>query len=356
VAAGGGNILSHNGGAIVAAGGGNVVVNNGGNIVAAGRGNIVAAGGGNIVAAGGGNIVAAGGGNIANGPTRNSAEATSYSGGTLGGAGTFQGPGVIQSGGALQPGSNIGTLTWNGPLAVENGGVIEIEIGGTASGQYDAVNVSGAVTMNGALNLQFVNGFGSNVQPGHVFDVITAGSPIVTGLNGSRVSVAGSYGTFEVQLVNGGKTLRLANYQAGAVTFNAWANRYNLSGANAAWNADPNNNGILNLLEYALGLDPTAVGGSRGTNVGTVTDGTSKYLSLSYTKPTGADAPTDIAYVPELATSLTAPNWSSSSVDIVTHSITPGPGNLETVTIRSAHPISAGGKQFLHLKVTQISQ
>ena len=64
VAAGGGNVLSHNGAQIVAAGGGNMVAAGAGNLVAAGGGNIVAAGAGNIVAAGGGNLVAAGGGNI----------------------------------------------------------------------------------------------------------------------------------------------------------------------------------------------------------------------------------------------------------------------------------------------------
>jgi hypothetical protein len=38
-------------------------------------------------------------------------------------------------------------------------------------------------------------------------------------------------GSFEVQLVNGGKTLRLANYQTiGPITFSSWASSYGLSG------------------------------------------------------------------------------------------------------------------------------
>ncbi len=64
VAAGAGNVLSHNGAQIVAAGAGNMVAAGAGNMVAAGAGNMVAAGAGNIVAAGGGNIVAAGGLNL----------------------------------------------------------------------------------------------------------------------------------------------------------------------------------------------------------------------------------------------------------------------------------------------------
>ena len=80
VAAGAGNILSHNGGQIVAAGGlnlvgadggslvgadgGSLVGADGGSLVAAGAGNVVAVTGSQIVAAGGLNMVAAGGGNI----------------------------------------------------------------------------------------------------------------------------------------------------------------------------------------------------------------------------------------------------------------------------------------------------
>jgi hypothetical protein len=277
------------------------------------------------------------------------------SNGVIMGSGTFIGPGLIENGGQLRPGSSPGVMTWNGNLTVQAGGLLEIEINGTTAGtHYDVLNVSGTLTMNGSLGVKLVNGFGSSVQPGQTFDVVTAGA-ISTSLNGTRVSAAGSYGTFEVQVING-TTLRLANFQAGPATFNSWANRYGLSGANAAWNADPNKNGLVNLLEYALGLDPTAIGGSRGTSVGTVTDGNQKYLSLSYTRPTGADVPTDITYTPELATTLSTPSWSSSSVDIVTHSVTPGPGVLETVTVRSTHPMTGGSKEFLHLKVTATSQ
>lgn len=77
-----------------------------------------------------------------------------------------------------------------------------------------------------------------------------------------------------------------------------------------------------------------------------------KYLTLSYTKPTGAEAPTDIIYTPERASSLVSPNWSSSVADIISLGAVPGPGNLETVTVRSTHPFSATSREFLRLKVT----
>jgi len=78
--------------------------------------------------------------------------------------------------------------------------------------------------------------------------------------------------------------------------------------ATSGLNADPNANGLPNVLEYALGLDPNAIGGSRGTSVATVSDSGQKYLSLSYTRPAGAAAPTDITYTPERGTNLVAPD------------------------------------------------
>jgi hypothetical protein len=412
VAAGAGNILSHNGGVMVAAGAGNIKAESGAPMVAAGGGNLVAAGGGNLVAAGGGNIVAAGGlnrgarslelianrmvaakaglsqssatnaeqeGSIdmraalmrsyaevnsdldigivtveagGNATAQNGGSIVAEEGGILKGAGTFTGPGLVQNGGAIMPGSSAGVLTWTGNLTVESGGLLDIEIGGTtADTQYDRVNVSGTFTMNGSLGVKMINGFGGSVQPTDVFDIVVAGSPISTGLAGTRIPAAGSYGSFAVQLVNGGNTLRLTDFQSVAPTFSNWANRYGLSGADAGPMADPNHNGNPNILDYALGLDPT-VGGSTGINTGMVEESGQKYLTLSYTKPTGAEVPTDIIYTPQRASSLALPVWSSSLADIIPLGSVPGPGNLETVTVRSTHPISTISKEFLRLQVT----
>lgn len=273
------------------------------------------------------------------------------SGGILAGVGTFSGPGFIKNGGTLSPGISAGVLTWTGNLTIEAGGLLEVELAGTtANTQYDVLNVSGSLVMNGTLGAKLLGGFGSNVQPADIFDVVTAGAPITTALAGTRVPAAGSYGTFEVQLVNGGRTLRLTNFQRVPVTFANWATRYSLTGANAASLADPNGNGLANLLEYALGLDPNARGGSRGTSTGTVSLDGKIYQTFSYTKPAGADTPPDITYQPERAPSLPNPGWSSAPADL-TITTSSGPGSLETVTIRSNHPITENPQEFLRLKV-----
>ena len=410
VAAGGGNILSHNGGLMVAAGGGNIVAAGAGNIVAAGGGNMVAAGGGNMVAAGGGNMVAAGGLNITagvaqraatqigattarrtqlqsavvssrdavnerdafmqkytvlntdpnvglilveaggNAKAQNGGIIIADAGGILAGAGTFTGPGLIMNGGALVPGSSPGALTWDGNLTIESGGLLDLEIAGTTAGSlYDTVNVSGTFVMNGLPQIRFLNGFGANVQPTDTFDIVTAGAPISAAIAGNRVSISGTNATFAVLLVNGGKTLRLTDYQRVPVTFSSWAAQNGLSGANAEMTADPNGNGLSNLLEYALGRDPSAAGGGSAITAGTIDINGQKYLTLSYTKPAGEFAPSDITYDPQRATGLSAPaDWSAGNLEQFAPA--PGPGTLETITVRSTVPMSPGNpKEFLRL-------
>jgi hypothetical protein len=347
VANGTASILSHNGGTIL--------VNNGGNLIGADGATIISRDGAGIIVNGGNVISTDGAGVISTdgaGITANGGSILSHNGGALGGNGTFTGTGFIQGGGMLRPGNSPGIMTWVGNLTVQSGGLLEIEIGGTTAGtQHDRVNVSGTFTMNGSLSVRFVNGYG-NVQPSDFFDIATAGSPITTTLAGTRVNVFGSNGSLELQLVNGGKTLRLTNYQSsGPITFSSWANSYGLTGAAAAMTADPNNNGNPNLLDYALGLDPT-VGGSTGIMSGVVEQNGQKFQTLSYTRPTGNATRTDITYTPERATSLVLANWSSSAADVVTYGVTPGPGSLETVTVRSTHPISSTNREFLRLSVT----
>jgi hypothetical protein len=290
----------------------------------------------------GGNAQASKGGNI-----------VADQGGILTGAGTYTGLGLVKHGGAVMPGGGVGVITWNGSINFESGSLLDLEIAGpTAGTQYDVLNISGTCTMNGALSIRFLGNVGGTVQPGQSFDVLKAAGGIMTNLAGSRVSVFGSTGSFLIQLVDNGTTMRLTDFQAGQVTFSNWASAYGLSGADASFTADPNHNGLSNLLEYALGLDPTAVGGSRGTSFGVVTENGQKYLSLSYTKPTGNEERTDIAYTPQRATSLAPDSWSATS--IVPVSTLPGPGGLETVTVRSAQPISSSTREFLRLSVSVV--
>ena len=136
-----------------------------------------------------------------------------------------------------------------------------------------------------------------------------------------------------------------------SICFTKWAAEQGLADAAAAPTADPDGDGILNLLEYALGRNPNMADGS-AISQGTVVVQGQKYLSFSYTRPSGDEAPQDIIYTPERATLLAPANWSAASTLVITHSVTPGPGTLETVTVRSTRPVGAAAREFLRLRVT----
>jgi fibronectin-binding autotransporter adhesin len=94
--------------------------------------------------------------------------------GLLGGTGTINGN-VVLDGGTLAPGASPGTLNIVGSLNVLSG-VIRLEIGGTAPGQFDVLNVTGATTIaNATIILDFVDGFAPTA--GDVFALFTGSSP-----------------------------------------------------------------------------------------------------------------------------------------------------------------------------------
>ncbi|MBI3848159.1 MAG: HYR domain-containing protein [Planctomycetes bacterium] len=103
-------------------------------------------------------------------------------GGTLtnSGSGIISGNGTIDSAGTtfsnaaiVRPGSPIGIETFTGPYPQTATGRLEIEIGGTTPGtQHDRVDVTGAATLTGTLQVTFVNGFVP--VPGQSFTVLSA--------------------------------------------------------------------------------------------------------------------------------------------------------------------------------------
>lgn len=380
VAAGGGNILSHNGGVLVAAGGLNG--NGSGIISATGAGsliqanNLVAAGGMNLVAAGGGNIVAAGGLNGSGGgalqarmasfgeaPSSGPGTITVDTGSRLAGDGTFEGQGEVMNGSSVNPGfealggsNQVGAMQWNGSLEIAAGASLNLQLGGTTAGtQHDSLNVSQAFIMNGTLVVTFVNGFGASINSTHTFDVAVAAGGITSSLAGTRIPVASAYGTFLVTLVNGGTTLRLSDYQLAAPTFSHWATIHGLSGPDADLLADPFQTGTSNLLKYALGLSPQSSGSPIISGTWQDLSG-QQFLTLSYTRPQAGAAPSDIVYEPQRSTTLAAGDWQSGPAYLLqVGSPTPGPGDLETITVRSVQPISPTTPlEFLRLRVEQI--
>jgi T5SS/PEP-CTERM-associated repeat protein len=78
--------------------------------------------------------------------------------GTLSGVGRVKGEATIA--GYLSPGTSTGLMTFEEGLTLESTATLSIEIGGYARGlQYDAIDVTGLLDLDGTLRISFVNGF-----------------------------------------------------------------------------------------------------------------------------------------------------------------------------------------------------
>jgi autotransporter-associated beta strand protein len=128
-----------------------------------------------------------------------------FTGGTLH-AQTIQGN-VTNQGGTLSPGNSPGVTAIGGNYVQQNGGKLDVEIGGPGSGSgFDAVNITGNALLGGELDVSLINGF--SPTPGQMFNVLTAGSVTYNGL--SLGGAAGS--SFYLMVGPSSLTLQAAGY------------------------------------------------------------------------------------------------------------------------------------------------
>ncbi len=105
---------------------------------------------------------------------------------------------------------------------------------------------------------------------------------------------------------------------------------------------NPANDGLSNLLKYALNLDPNTPNAAGAPTLSVINGA----LALTYTVVKGA---TDITYTAEVSTDLS--QWNSGAGYTSVYSTVDG-GLTETVTVVSSLPVGVG-PQFMHLRVSQ---
>jgi len=158
--------------------------------------------------------------------------------------------------------------------------------------------------------------------------------------------VASSAQTFNVTVLNVAQTWRQQNFGAN------WNNDSIAGDA-----ADPDGDGVSNLLERALGLDPLAPSSGGLPVVGEQVIAGSSYLTITFTRSIAA---TDLTYTVEVSSDLAM--WNSGST-YSSGGNTPGNSNttevsrtanggVETIVVRDNTPIGATPGRFIHLKVS----
>jgi len=158
------------------------------------------------------------------------------------------------------------------------------------------------------------------------------GTPTFLGAFTSTVTASNSLGA---------GTSTTFNFLISPLTYLEWLASYNLSALNV--DQDSDGDGVKNLMEYFMGLDPKVR--NNGSLVSVQGDGNSNFLSLSYRK---SKEITGVVGTVEWTTDLATGNWSSYGVTETSVDY----GNYE---VRTASVPKAQGevKKFLILRVTQ---
>ena len=249
-------------------------------------------------------------------------------------------------------GNNVGTnkaWTCTGTLTKTGTGTLNKSNNWLGSGKF--VIAQGTVSNRSA---NFSDTMSVDVSTGATLDLNFSGTDTVGAfyINGLQQS-SGTWGsltssaTHKTSLITGTGLLSVSGLQ----TFASWAAVNGLSGAAAAFTADPNGDGISNGLAYVLGGNPLA--DSAGVLPAATVGG--GYLTLGFWRnvDSGSVTALTVEYSGDLVTWSSATIGAASSTDAngVIITVTSGGTGYDAVTV--AVPVGTREKLFMHLKVTQ---
>ena len=231
-------------------------------------------------------------GSIASGGTLTTASGTTLTGsGAIGAGATVNG--------THSPGTGVGTQTFGSTLAYGTTAHLAWELSGNtaAAGGFDGVTAAGAVTIGSGAAVDIVfNGAGSAVAMTDTFWTQAHSWPVVTGASiggtfalgtigsDSAGRAAANYGAFALQHSATAVTLTFTPYPPQQVwqRVNFGANWNNATFAGDT--ADPEHDGLGNMLEYVLASDPNAPSPAAAPHLGTA----GGKLALTFTRNTAA--------------------------------------------------------------------
>ncbi|MCU0791998.1 MAG: autotransporter-associated beta strand repeat-containing protein [Opitutaceae bacterium] len=255
-------------------------------------------------------------------------------------------PGLTIEPGAGKTLEATGPVSGTGQLKLVGGGQL------TLSG---ALSYAGDTTVDaGTLRIQSANtaNDASAVHIGVIdarLDLAFTGSDTVNALYiGSTQQAAGTYGAtgsgatyIDDTRFAGTGVLSVTSSPAITDPFVTWASGYGLTGPSAETTADPDGDGLNNLLEYATASDPT-VAGVVAVNLGRSGD----RLTLTYTRV----ADPALVYTVDAVDELTG-TWAPLVVD---GNPSTGSANIAgTVIVTDTVSVSAQPRRFLRLRVSR---
>jgi autotransporter-associated beta strand protein len=250
----------------------------------------------------------------------------------LSGTGTVAGRITLASGGTISPGNaGIGVLTGSGGLTLNDGSILNFGIGVPAS----QLSLGGPVTASGttSINITALNGFSTGTYPliSGTGSISADNFALGTTPSGYTYSLSASNGTLSVTVVSPSQLWRQTNFGAD------WNND-----AIAGDNADPDGDGVSNLLERAFGMDPNA----RDQNLLPAIDDNGPFFSITYRK---AKAATDLTFTVQESSDLKTWTTSAGTSTVLNPDDSASPVQL----IRFTAPAGSARKKFLRVQLAK---
>jgi hypothetical protein len=176
----------------------------------------------------------------------------------------------------------------------------------------------------------------------------TASSPGISILNALNLSTTATItgdGLHTLRLVGDDSSTRSfadLSFTGYVSNFSQWQATSFTGNSDPAAAADPDNDGLPNLLEYAIGTSGSS-GNTNPITHATVPVSSEQYLSITVPKNPAA---TDVTYTVEATGDLANPlSWSSVGLVTITNTST-------ILQVRDNVPISSGQRRFMRVRVT----
>jgi fibronectin-binding autotransporter adhesin len=275
---------------------------------------------------------------------------------------------VVKTGSANQTLTGIHTYTGNttvngaGALALADNAQLKFVIG--ANGVNNQISGTGLLELGGDLNVDLT---GADLTHGNSWTLVTVGTLGETFL--SSFQLVGFTETANVhKLVDGNKTWTFTE-STGALTlsiaagFDAWATSKGLAGPDAAFDADPDFDGLDNGLEFVLGGEPNPANpGANSAALLPAVAQTGGNMTFSFKRKDISESGVTLKF--QWSTDLSFPSpvndvpvgATDSTTDTITVDVTEDAPDADTDTIVITIPAAkaAGGKLFGRLSAVEV--